>query len=763
MASENGNLGELDIEDGYSLESILAEYKGSAYIDGEKKTPPDVLDEQIKNIVREAGVGDAMQGQQPSGIDYSRQYGPAGAELPAKEYGSAGAALPVREYGSAGAALPVSGFSSAAARDPVREYLDAEAQFPVKEYGSAEAAIPVTAQPAPSSTYFDEHGMPAPAPEIQDAIVQDVQKAIERELGGEIAPDAPQYRDPYIHHEDDEEAEHIIIEDKVYEEPVLTQAARTFAMSCNSISLRCFPALMIAFIMLMMTFAYEGGLAIPFGIGRSQTAVASALMIAQLVIMILCVDIIIRGVRTLVHAAPNIETLVLFSCVFSLASAAFSMLEITPWELPYCAVSGLSLAFAALGERYGLRAMTDTLKTASSSSEPYGVQAEYVEEIEKSVLKKISHRTDGFYNRLMHPDITETAYKFFTPFLLVAALVLSVIAAIAGGRAEYFLHILSATLAAAAPFSAMLAFSIPFGIVARSIKKSGAAIAGWGGADDIYYTDGACVTDDDLFPPSALGFDGAKLYDNSATKKIISYTAGLLIASGSSIGAKFAEVLKSQGITPIEAGDFECSEGGVTALMHGERVIVGSAAFMNLYGIRIPEEVNLKNALFTAINGRLMAAFVIEYEPRFSVQAALISMLKWRIKLFFAVRDFNITPLMVEQKFKVSLEDFEYIQARDSYIVSDLSSGKAGRMAAVLSREGFGPFAEAVTGGRILRTAALASTVISILSAILGLLLVYSISWAGSFHAARPGNLILYMLSMLAVALVSCSYARFRK
>jgi len=431
--------------------------------------------------------------------------------------------------------------------------------------------------------------------------------------------------------------------------------------------------------------------------------------------------------------------------------------------LPYSTISAFSLASAAIGERYNLRAITETLRTATGSTEPYGVLAEYNREIDKSVLKKAYNRTDGFYNNLMHPDIVEIVYRYATPFLLASALVLSIFATLAKGHGEYFLHILSALFAAAAPFSAALAFAVPFSAIARTIRRSGAAIAGWGGADDICFTDGACVTDDDLFPPGTLKLSGLKLYEGVPPEKAIRYTASLVITSGSGLSQVFSELLKSQGMRSIRVEDFTCYEGGIGSLIRGERVATGSAGFMNLLGFRIPDDMNLKNAVYTAVNDKLIAVFAVDYTPSNSVQSALISILKWRVKLFFAVRDFNVTPSMLEQKFRVSLDDIAYVQIKDSYSISDSYSGKAGRMSAVLTREGFGPFAEAVTGGRLLKSAALVATVVSIVSAAIGIIIMFYMCWSGSFVSARPGNLILFMTSMLAAVLIVCGYVRCRK
>ena len=512
-----------------------------------------------------------------------------------------------------------------------------------------------------------------------------------------------------------------------------------------------------------MTYVYEAGMVVPFGIGYSLNRAAGVLVICLLIVMMLCVDVLVRGVDFLIRGAPNAETLILFSCAFSLISPVFTMLSGTAAMLPFCAVSALTLIFATYGERFSLRAITETLKTAAGSSEPYGVQAEYNAEIDKSVLKKTYYRTDGFYNNLIQPDITEILYRYAAPVLLIAALLLTIIAVLVNRSVENSLHILSALLAAAAPFSALLSFSVPFDTVAKSVRKSGAALAGWGGADDIRFTDGVCVSDDDLFPLGTLRLSGVKVYDGASPDKAILYTASLIITSGSGLTSLFSEVLKQQGLSVTRVDNFECHESGIGELIRGEHISTGSAAFMNLLGIRVPDDTSMKNAVYTAVNGRLVAMFAIDYKPLPSVQNALISMLKWRIDLFFAMRDFNVTPSMVGQKFKVPFEGFVFIPAKESYSISDPYSGKHGRMASVLIREGLGPFAEAITGGKLLRAASLFATILSLVSAALGVIIMFLMCWGGSFVSASPGNLIFFMLCMLATVLIVCGYVRLKK
>jgi len=137
-------------------------------------------------------------------------------------------------------------------------------------------------------------------------------------------------------------------------------------------------------------------------------------------------------------------------------------------------------------------------------------------------------------------------------------------------------------------------------------------------------------------------------------------------------------------------------------------------------------------------------------------------MLKWRIDLFFAMRDFNITPSMVGQRFKVPFESFVFIPAKDSYSISDPYSGKQGRMASVLVREGLGPYAEVITSGRLLKSASFFATMLSIASAALGVFIMFLVCWSGSFISASPGNLIVFMLCMLVIVLIVCGYVRLK-
>lgn len=726
-----------------SLESILAEYKGTAYIDGDKRTPSPVLQEKTDKIVMEVNSGKTAQAQISSETLKVRE--------PDKEK-----TVPLPKL------------------DDVLKAKNAEIQ---ELKGNAAGTADVRLS---EKNVVELQKLRRQSEDEEDAIAAEVSAAIEkqteleedtkkkaRKVFGLFSRNKVRYDDDEYDEEPEEFPEpepEPVIEDEVFEEPDFHVAAKRFAEGCNSYSMRSFVSLVLSVVMAILTLVFQSDVSLPFGIGNNKVLFTGILLIFLFVVMMLSLDKLKRGITDFFKKGPGLESLNLMSCLTTITAAIYSMVsQDTSTGMPYCVVSAFTLTFTLWGEKIYYKALTETIKTAMSVSSPCGVVAEVCDDLDKTVIKKASGRTAGFYNNLIQADVSETAYKFAAPILMVAAIALGFYASIGHELRQHILHNIAAVMAAAAPFSAMMTFAIPFNAVARRARKSGAAVAGWGGADELFHSDGASITDEDLFPTGTVSLGGIKIFEEVSPEKALRYTASLVIASNSGLTKLFSEHIYKQGMTLARVEDFACYEGGIGGTIRGERVIAGSAAFMNLMGIRIPTSLNMKNAIFTAVGKKLIAVFAVNYVPVKSVQNALVSVLRYRVKLFFAVRDFNITPVMLEQKYKVPVDDVEYIPIKDSYDISDATKHEAKRVSAILTREGLGPFVEAITGGRRLRTTSLVATIFSLISAVFGMLLMFMICWTGAYGAASAGNLLLYMLAMFFVVLVISGFAKFRQ
>ena len=807
----------------FTLESILAEFKGSAYIAGDRKTEPEVLEERTKRIIDETKDGTvattelssrSADGDNDFFADIHVPYGekqeiktekpshePALEELE-PEHAAVKEEDPDDEPDLAGKTIPFSpdvihmaSKKKNSGRTVTESFTDQDSQqgeYTQKKKKSAlddKQESEDLSRNQPTQQSHQDSG-----DKINDGTKKDGKDILifdnyrfASDLESSAEPDSEYEEDEFIDDEefkpglfsrlfssrkrnrqdaefDDDETAPVFepeAEPEVYiEEPDFKDAAAEYSARRRFLKLKALVSMAIALVMGIAALLFENGVQLP-GIGDSVKNLTIVLVLLQLVVMLLCVRILVRGVMDVVRLKPSGESLVAFSSIVTYIACIWCIIRGGEnMGAPFCAVPAFAAAFAMWSEYRQLAAMALSLKSASFSKTPTGLSCEFSEGIETTIVKKLSGEPEGFYNNLVQEDMAESSYKTFAPFLIFASVLLGVVAAIKSECS--FIYCFSAVSAAAASFSALGVFAIPFSIAARKARAAGGAIAGWGGADEIYYADGVRITDKDLFP-AGTNISGVKIFENISSDKVIRYTASLIIASGSGLSDIFAEFLKKQSLAMVKVEDFNCLEGGISAKIRGEEVICGSAACMNLVGVRVPQNLNLKNAVFTAISGSLVGVFAINYVPSKSVQKALNTLIKSGMNLYFAVKDFNITPLMVQQKFQIPVEDIEYLPAKETYEMFKPKENRVPHASGVIGRDSLASVAEVVAGARRLRRITFLNTVISILSCVLGMVIMFFMCWNGTAGSVSPTNLLEYMLVMEIVTILTSIIAGFNK
>lgn len=554
--------------------------------------------------------------------------------------------------------------------------------------------------------------------------------------------------------QDEADAQEVVLhEEEFVPEPEYEQRSQEFAKQRHSLMLRSRIALFISLLLLIITILFERGVYLP-GIADNGFLMTAVSVVLLLVVMALSLDLLQRGFAHLLRLQPGAESLLLISSFLVLVSCFTVLIKgDTSAPAPFCVVSAFALSLSLWGEYRLLAGMYLALKTASASESPDVYTSAYHKEIDASLIQHFHQTTDGFYNNLTEADVAESTYHAMAPILILLALFLAFIGSI--GSDCSFMRALAAIASASAAFSMLSAYAIPFSAVAKRLRRSGSALAGWGGADIIYYADGIRLCESDLFPAGAA-ISGVKIFDNREAQKIIRYTGSLLQASGSGVSEAFSAFMDSQGISHMTVESFEVCEGGYSAYIRDDNILIGTSACLNLYGIRIPEDLNMKNAMFASLNGELSGVFMIQYKPTRNVQNALLAMLHGHLKLFAAGRDFNISPLMIQQKLQIPADDIEPLPFKDAYTVSENLQEKVPHAAAVSVHPTPGCFAETLVSARRLRVIARINTLFSLITGILGMLIMFVMCRAGSSASVSPTSLCEFMLVMeLIVFLLS--------
>jgi len=527
------------------------------------------------------------------------------------------------------------------------------------------------------------------------------------------------------------------------------KAVKLYSRQLNSILFRARVSAAISIVMLYITFAAYSFLPL-FGALKGPVGASLTLMIMLLTVMVCGLDVLAAGILNLVRLRPGYETLVALSCIFALGdSIAIAVMRTSDFGLPFCAIAAVSMSLSIIGNYFCCKGLRYGFKSAGSKA-AICVTAEKGISGKGSAMFKSGRGVKGFIRRSEEADAGEYVFGTLSPIIIVAAIIFSLLAAFVRNGAETFIHSLSAMLACSAVFSGGICFAHPFAVTAQKLYTSGGAICGWGGIRDIGKSRGVIITDADIFPGDSVSISSIRVLPNVGSDKVISYTGSVIGASGNGLAHCFTELIRRNGYSICRVENFTPHEGGgLTAVVNGENLMVGNAGFMNLMGIRVPQKMANRNTIFTAISGELCGLFDIEYKPLPSVQDALGELLRSGNDAVFALRDFNMTPDALRNKFHVSGDGFNLPSYPERYRISGIVPAEDNPISAVITREGMVPVVEVSKRGRRLYYCVMAAAAIAAVGSVLGLLLMFFACWAGQFmwaHAAKAAIIMLLWL-----------------
>lgn len=533
------------------------------------------------------------------------------------------------------------------------------------------------------------------------------------------------------------------------------KASKFYASQLAGLRLRGRVAAGLSLVMLYITLAYDSFLPLA-GAMKGATACSLVLMIMLLSVILCGLDVFTAGIMSLVRGRPTADSLVAVSAVLACVDAAvIAGMNTGDFGLPFCAAAAISMSFSIWGAYYTCKGMRRSFKIMAGKKAA-AITAEKGVSAKGTALLKSGRGISGAVRRSEMADLTEYVYNILTPVVLAFALVFGALASFFHGQSSAFIHCVSTMLAVSGAFSAGICFALPFAITARRLYSVGAAICGWGGVRDIGRSRNVVVGDSDIFPRDAVEISAIRVLEGAVADKVISYAGSVIAASGNGMSSAFSELISRNGYSLCRVENFEAHDGGgMTAVVNGENVMVGSTGFMNLMGIRVPQKIATRDTVFAAINGTLVGIFSIDYKVAPAAQDALGLLQRTRREPIFALRDFNMSPVAIEKKFHLPADKINFPAFSERFRISGTRVSADSPAAAVVCREGIVPIVELSERGARLYLAALAGTAIAAASAVLGLVIMFISCWQGNFEACSAARAVLWMaLALLPQALI---------
>ena len=507
----------------------------------------------------------------------------------------------------------------------------------------------------------------------------------------------------------------------------------------------------IAFVLCVLMAYISYGLPVPGAL--ADAGVKSAVCLIMMISVMFCgLDIITTGIMSIIRFKLHASALIVVSCLLCMIDAFLSAASVSEKVVPFCVIPALTIAFTLLGSVMNARSNKIILNTAAASKHPYVVTAEAELSGGDITLVKGRKPLDGIVRRTEEDGPDESVFGVLTPYFVVAALVLSIIAAVISKDFSSFAHILSGIFVCAAPIAMLITFPMPFFISIKSLIRSGSTIAGWSGLYDIGKAKHLIVTDGDLFPKGCVKISRTRVFAGMEPERIISFAGSIISASGSAMVHPFAELMRKAGggLMPVEAFSVHES-GGLTAMIDGEDVYCGNAAFMRLMGVVLPEKYVLNNGVYIAVASVICGVFEMEYTASDAVKSALEELVGSDRHAIFAVRDFNITPSMLSVKFDMPTDGFDFPPYSERYAISGAEPSEASKPAALISREGLSALVSLADHGKMLFSRIRLSVMLSVVSAVVGMLVMFILSLS-----ALPSvvTALSYLLAWLLITVI---------
>ena len=426
---------------------------------------------------------------------------------------------------------------------------------------------------------------------------------------------------------------------------------------------------------------------------------------------------------------------------------------------PFTVVVGGILLVALWGQYDRGLALTTTVKVLRAEQLSTGVGE--VQDITKGSrgLIRTKPDVDRFMEKLETRDLTDRLLRIYTPVAAAVGLVLTLTISLVLKREFFWTGAL--VFLGIVPVTGLLAFPRLFCLLARRLAEAQAALCGYHGAEVFGGEHSILIGDDDVFPAGSLTLNGFKVY-NGNPDRMIAYAAAACRSSGSALDPIFEDLLVTHNGRHYTVDNFRFYDsGGIGASIQQDVVLMGSLDFMRRMGVHMDRGARVKQAVYMSLNGELAAVFAVRYNPPENLRRGLAAIAGNRhFKGILVTRTFLGTPGFLKAKFGISTGAFAYPSTKERIRLSEAELKRSGTQGAILAKNSFSGFAQAVAGGRLLRSATLGAAILTVLGGLTGLVLMGVLAAMAAYETATALNLLLYAAAWLVPTLLLTAWVR---
>lgn len=530
------------------------------------------------------------------------------------------------------------------------------------------------------------------------------------------------------------------------------QAQRAFKRRAQGLTARSIIVLLLAVAAAYLSLAPSFDvlpLPVALDVIENPTIGIGVLLLLQFIALFVGIDVFGMGFYNLLHGMPDRASLVSFAVLAALLHGASIIVfnNQSGVQVPYLAVSILLLYAAMREERGRFAARARAYQAICSSEQPAAIYSHYdAEDDACRAVKGPLHAEEAFLTEMERPDTVDRFSMIYVPVALAVSIIFALLASVGRGDPVRFFWAFSAILSVSAPLGLICAFGASYKNVSRRLLASGAAIAGARQANLLRGTEEVVLTENDLFPSGSISLESLQNMGRLSDDKVLACAAAMADAAGLELGRVLTEATRERYGVTLSARKVQEVEGGLTGEIGTNHVVLGTAALMVKMGIRIPSGQGEQVCSYLVVDNTLAGVLTLRYQPTKHTYRAMRMMRRMHMNAVLAVRDFNISPAMVEEEFDLRRGFADQPDPAGVARLLDPMYSEGDAPAAILTREGAGAFVQVLRCADKLAGAVRSALTLGAFAGVCGMLIVAYLVAQNAVDALPVLHLLLYLI-----------------
>lgn len=378
-------------------------------------------------------------------------------------------------------------------------------------------------------------------------------------------------------------------------------------------------------------------------------------------------------------------------------------------------------------------------------------------------------QVEDFMDNYAQPGKPEKALYIYSLVAMAVAFAIGITAAIlkypqagAGAGLSAGMQVCAVSLLAAMPATIFISQSRPSWLLEQRLRRLGTVLCGWQGVEGLKGKAVYPVTGSDLYPPETLRMNGMKFFEGREPEQVIAYTTAVVSASNCGFAHLFMGLLDSYNGMHYTATELTYYEvGGMSGVVEGETVRIGSWSFMKEMGIEVPDEARISYGMYVAIDSEVSGVFALNYGKNSSANAGVNTLTAYgSLECALVSDDFVVTHGFLKGKFGIKTKRFILPEYEKRAELRQTELPEDAPVLLMTTSKGLASLAYGVTGGRMLRNTSWAGAILHMVGGGLGLAIMLTLVILGALYLISPVNMFLYQLIWMIPAILITEWTR---